>query len=268
MMSPHTQTPNLRLYGEPPYRAAVIHGGPGAPGSMAPVARELAAEWGILEPLQTKASLEGQLDELKSTLNTYGDLPVVLIGWSWGAMLSFIFAARWPETVKKLILVGSGVYDESYAASIMETRLSRLDDAGKREFDTLTAALNDPAVTDKNTPLARLGRLFGTRTDAYHPLESDSEVLEVRYDIHQQVWHDAQKYRQSGDLLRLGHRIDCPVIAIHGDYDPHPPAGIQNPLARVVNDFRFVLLNNCGHTPWIEADARQAFYALLRRELE
>ncbi len=57
---------NLRIYGKAPYNVAVIHGGPGAPGEMAPVSRELASGWGVLEPLQTAESLEGQIEELKS----------------------------------------------------------------------------------------------------------------------------------------------------------------------------------------------------------
>lgn len=55
---------NLRCYGKAPYRVAVIHGGPGAPGEMAPVARELSSLCGILEPLQTKTTIQGQLEEL------------------------------------------------------------------------------------------------------------------------------------------------------------------------------------------------------------
>ncbi|HLC23076.1 MAG TPA: hypothetical protein VJL08_01335 [Dehalococcoidia bacterium] len=50
---------NLRKYGDKPYGVAIIHGGPGAPGEMAPVALELSAVTGILEPLQTATSLEG-----------------------------------------------------------------------------------------------------------------------------------------------------------------------------------------------------------------
>ena len=44
---------NPRLYGSAPFNIAVIHGGPGAPGEMAPVARELSSLRGVLEPLQT-----------------------------------------------------------------------------------------------------------------------------------------------------------------------------------------------------------------------
>jgi len=42
---------NFREYGKAPFKTAVIHGGPGGSGEMAPVARELSSTRGILEPL-------------------------------------------------------------------------------------------------------------------------------------------------------------------------------------------------------------------------
>jgi len=39
---------NLRKYGHKPFVVAVIHGGPGAPGEIAPVARELSSIRGVL----------------------------------------------------------------------------------------------------------------------------------------------------------------------------------------------------------------------------
>jgi pimeloyl-ACP methyl ester carboxylesterase len=102
----------LRKYGKAPFKVAVIHGGPGAGGEMAPVARELSSAWGILEPIQTATSLEGQVEELRTVLESDGDLPVTLIGFSWGAWLSFIVTAAHPSIAQKLILVGSGPYEE------------------------------------------------------------------------------------------------------------------------------------------------------------
>jgi len=75
---------NLRLYGDQPFRVAVVHGGPGAAGEMVPVARELARARGVLEPLQTKASVAGQIEELRTVLEASADLPTTLIGHSWG----------------------------------------------------------------------------------------------------------------------------------------------------------------------------------------
>ena len=257
---------NLRTYGKAPFNVVVIHGGPGAPGQMAPVARELSLDWGVLEPLQTATSLEGQVQELRDVLEKKGDLPVTLIGWSWGAMLSFILSARYPAFVKKLILVGSGVYEEQYAATIMETRLNRLTEEERREVHFLWEAMNDPTIRDKNTPFARLGDLL-TKADAYNPLPLDSEGLEVQYNIYQGVWNDAMELRRSGELLKLGKQIQCPVVAIHGDYDPHPPEGIQKPLSAVLERFQFILLKNCGHMPWIEKEAMGEFYEILKEEL-
>jgi len=167
---------NLRQYGQAPFNVAVIHGDPGAPGHMAPVARELATTWGILEPLQTVDSVEGQVQELRDVLETHGDPPLGLVGSSWGAMLGFIFVARYPTLVKKLVLVGSGVFEEQYAASIQATRLNRLTETEKNEVHALLEALQDPTTQEKNTPLARLGQIF-TQADAYNPLTLDTEIV-------------------------------------------------------------------------------------------
>lgn len=48
-----TPMQNLWIWGKAPFTVAVIHGGPGAGGEMAPVARKLACDYGVLEPIQT-----------------------------------------------------------------------------------------------------------------------------------------------------------------------------------------------------------------------
>jgi len=257
---------NLRKYGNKPFNVAVIHGGPGAPGEMAPVARELSSVRGVLEPLQTATTLEGQVQELKAVLEKNGDLPVTLIGFSWGAMLSFVFAAQYPSFVKKLILIGSGAYEEKYAANIMKTRLSRLREEEREEALSLLETLNAPAIEDKNTLMARFGKLI-SKADSYNPLPLDSEILECQYDIYQSVWEQARELRSSGKLLELGKRIQCPVVAIHGDYDPHLSDGIKDPLARILKDFRLIPLEKCGHCPWIERSAKDRFYSILKKEV-
>ncbi len=258
---------NPRQYGKAPFDVAVIHGGPGAPGHMAPVARELSDHIGVLEPLQTADTIDGQVEELVATLEQFSFLQATLIGSSWGAILSYIVAARYPSLVKKLILVGSAVYEERYAEKILETRLERLSEQEKRKAKSLMDSLGDnPTISDKDGYLARLGRLF-TKADAYNPITLDTEDLEVQYHIYERVWSEAVNLRRTGALLRLGSRIRCPVVAVHGDYDPNPPEGVREPLSWVVEDFRFVLLKNCGHLPWIESEAKEPFFKVLREEL-
>lgn len=263
---------NLRKYGKAPFNVAVIHGGPGVAGEMAPVARELASGRGVLEPLQTATSLEGQIKELKSVLDKNGDLPVILVGFSWGAWISFMFAANYSAFVKKLVLIGSGGYEEKYATRTQETRLNRLCEEERAEVKALIEILDNPDAEDKNSAFVRLGALF-SRADVYDPImqESDesgeSEVMDCQVDIFKSVWKDAEELRKSGKLLEYGKHIQCPVVAIHGDYDPHPPEGVQKPLSAILKSFRFILLKKCGHMPWKERQARDKFYGILEQEL-
>lgn len=257
---------NLRVYGQSPFSIAVVHGGPGAAGEMAPVARELASTGGILEPLQTATSLAGQVEELKTVLETRGDLPVILIGYSWGAWLSFITAARYPALVKKLILVSSGPFEEIYVTQLQENRHNRLNVAERAEFEALVQALADPATANKDAQLARLGELVA-KTDQYDPLPADSsDLIGLQGDLYQSVWQEAAAMRQNGELLALSQHLSCPVAALHGDYDPHPAVGVQQPLS-TLKDFRFILLEKCGHKPWLERQARDKFYEMLKEEL-
>ena len=261
-----TDLENPRIHGNPPLSVVVLHGGPGALGGMSHVASELANDWGVLEPIQTAASVTGQVEELRSVVVERGQAPVILIGSSWGAMLGFVFSARYPTLVRKLILVGSGVYEHQYATGILDTRLNRLDEQQRQEALLLMKTLGDPTAQDKDLIRARLGDLF-TRTDACDPEALSSEVIECRYDLHRAVWADAEQMRRDGTLLEFGRKIRCPVVAIHGDYDPHPAEGVRTPLSSVVKDFRFILLNNCGHLPWIERQAKDEFFRVIRDEL-
>jgi pimeloyl-ACP methyl ester carboxylesterase len=256
---------NLRTHGAAPYRIAVVHGGPGAAGEMAPVARHLSILGGVLEPLQTAATLDGQVDELAGVLEAHGDPPVTLVGFSWGAFLGFLTAARHPRLVKKLILVSSGPFEERYARGIMSERLGRLSDVERTEVLALAGILADPGATGRDAALCRFGAMLA-RADAFDPLPGEEAVIACDAAVHEAVWPEAETLRRSGRLLSLGKSILCPVVALHGDYDPHPAPGVQEPLSRVLLDFRFILLEDCGHRPWRERRAKDRFYALLEKE--
>ena len=257
---------NLKKYGKAPFNVAVIHGGPGAAGEMAPVARKLASDFGVLEPHQTETSINGQAQELFTDLKTFGDFPITLIGFSWGAWLSFIVSAKYSSIIKKLILISSGGFEETYAERFQETFLNRLNEADKKKFHSLIKVVENPAAEDRNSAFERFGALF-SKADAYDSIGCDAEKIDCQVDIFQSVWKEAMKLRKSGRLLEFGKHIQCPVVAIHGDHDCHPPEGVQKPLSAILKRFRFILLKKCGHKPWIERAAREEFYRRLKEEL-
>lgn len=256
----------VRKWGHGPYSVAVIHGGPGAPGEVAPVARELSTMKGVLEPFQKATTLDGQVQELRATLDEQGQPPVTLIGFSWGAYLSWLTAARYPALVKKLVLVSSPSFEEQYAPAITQTRMKRLKKKEREEAQAILAQLADPTVTEKNPLLAKLGCLLAL-ADAYDPVHPDNEGFHCEYDIFRGAWDEACELRRNQILLQLAKAIKCPVVAIHGDCDPHPAEGVNDPLARELADFRFVELEKCGHRPWIERFAAEEFFRVLAKEI-
>ena len=176
---------------------------------------------GVLEPFQTEMTLDGQVQELRAVLEEEAQVPVTLIGFSWGAFLSWMTAARYPLLVRKLILVSSAPFEESYASAITRTRLDRLTAAERTEAKDLIAKMDDPAAGEKDQILARLGILL-SHADAYDPAPVPDEAFHVQYDVFRGVWDEACELRRKGVLLQMAHAIRCPVVAIHGDYDPHP----------------------------------------------
>ena len=257
---------NPRKYGAPPFDVVVVHGGPGACGEMAPVARELSLDFGVLEPLQTATTIDGQVKELEEAIKTHGNPPVALVGHSWGAWLAFIFAAKNPLLVRKLVLVGSGPFEERYASKIMPARLSRLLENERNELAGFLKRMESQGEKDSDAIMDRVGDLI-SKSDHFDPLPFEPEPVEFRSEVYQGVWPEASRLRQSGELLEMGRKIACPVVAIHGDHDPHPADGVRVPLARIIKNFKFVLLEKCGHDPWLEKHAREKFFAVLKGEL-
>ena len=89
----------IRAYGNAPYRVALLQGGPGAPGTLAPLAHRLSRFGGVLEHLQTQYDLPSLLHNISEELSPFG--PVVVAGHSWGAWLGLWTAALCPAQVHR-----------------------------------------------------------------------------------------------------------------------------------------------------------------------
>src|SRR5579864_3061593 len=258
---------HVRAHGQPPYRVVVVHGGPGAAGELLAIALRLATRRGVLEPMQTAASVGGQVLELATQIERQADPPVILVGHSWGAWLAALVAAEHPALVRKLILIASGALVEKYVPMLRAKRMERLTSAESMEFESLAQRLNraDPPTG----ALTRLGEL-AARTDIADPVEVETAPYITPTDgqsIYASVWPEAAELRRDGRLLHAVCRITCPVVAIHGDYEPTPLEGVREPLQSCGIDLHMVVLERCGHEPWRERHAAEAFYALLEDEL-
>lgn len=66
----------IHTYGNAPYRVALLHGDPGAPGTLAPLAHRLSRFGGALEHLQTQYDLPSLLHNISEELSPFGSVVV------------------------------------------------------------------------------------------------------------------------------------------------------------------------------------------------
>lgn len=258
---------DFRKYGEDSCKLVLVHGGPGAPGGMAPVAKVLSSRTGVLEPFQTKNSVAGQIEELKSQITNHADVPVTLLGWSWGAWLALFVAAEYPDLVSKLIMVSSGPLEAEYAKCILGRRLEKLTHDESEEAKSILEMLySDEIVQNRDGVLSRFGQLM-TKADFYCEEPHENEVIETDSDIHKNVWEQAADMRKRGELLECISKLKCPLTVIHGKNDSHPFEGLKNPLDNSGRNYNMVILDKCGHYPWYEKYARDEFFSILLDEI-
>lgn len=243
---------NCREYGQPPYKAVVVHGGPGAPGCCAGICRGLAGEFGILEHLQEKSTTQELVDELEDVFLRYHLGKAVLIGHSWGAWLSFIFAAMRPQYAGKLILVGCGPFEVKYYPRLVEARSQKVMPPEQQ------ADIDAADLSERN-------RHYDPDHYCLLP-DTGDDMIAFNEAQFKSLLNEALSMRGSGALLNYSAVIQCPVVAIHGKNDPHPWDGVKTPLECRLRDFKMYLLDKCGHDPWNEYYARDEFFSILKSE--
>ncbi len=59
---------NFKLYGSPPFNLVLLHGGPGAAGSLAPLAEVLAKSCGLIEAYQTRSAVKDLVSDLHALI--------------------------------------------------------------------------------------------------------------------------------------------------------------------------------------------------------
>lgn len=249
----------IKLHGSSPYSLVLLHGGPGAPGSLKPVAEELSKFLGVIEHLQTRYSINELISELHDDLKDFKSTPLTFMGHSWGAWFSILYAVEYLEDVKQLILVGCPPFEKRYVPLIMEKRLTKLSRQDKDLFLRLLNEMDSGNTSDENFKI--LESLLH-KTENYQTINSSH--LEFDNQMYSKIWKEAEDLRDSGTLSELLSSITVPLYAIHGDCDPHPLSGVIEPLKSRNVNFEVHKLSKCGHYPFNEKYAKDEFYNIIR----
>lgn len=236
----------------------VLHGGPGAhhdyllPGFDALATRRTLIYYDqrgggrSAVPREVPVGWREQVADLEALRQAWGMERLTLAGYSWGGLLSLLYATEHPARVERLALVSPApAWREARAE--FERRLAARTMAPALQQER--AALRESGLRESD-PDAYQRRLFELSVAGYfHDPRKVSGLTSFRVTgrTQQEVWDSLGDY----DLRPALAGLRIPAIVLHGDDDPIPAAS-----ARAVADALgapFHLLPGCGHVPYVEA---------------
>ena len=251
--------------GQPVY---LIGGGPAfTTWNLGPVQQKLAGHYrvcrwdmrgvgdnGELEISSTRPALEQWLDDMARVLP---EQPVVLWGHSWGALQALLFARRYPDRVKALVLnnpVDPGlqslddIESKRYVHPYVESQLS-IDEIGtpaemRHRFRSKIASY----FLD-----ARQGWAYSAAFTA----EDTNNALNVK------IWEEYRRMMLTRtDIAKLQPKIDK---LIYCRMDVLMPESLGE-YSRLLPASRHEVIDDCAHFPWVETP--DAFFKLLLASMQ
>ena len=193
-------------------------------------------------PLRDDVTIESLVDDLHEVVEQSGSGRVHLGGHSLGTIICQHYAARYPDRVLSLALMGAFPEPPEPARKALRDRAAKVRAEGM-------AAIADAIVT------------AGTSDDtkANNPVAASF----VRESV---MGQPAEGYARTCEALSALSRADlselrCPALLLTGDQDRTAPPDTGSALAAGIQGAEFRVLDGCGHWPTIER-AKQVNYAL------
>jgi pimeloyl-ACP methyl ester carboxylesterase len=231
---------------------------------MAPVARELAGWFRVLEPLQRGSGAEPltvarHVADLHEVVESHcNGVRPALVGHSWGAMLALAYAAAHPGRAAALVLIGCGTFDPVARDRLRGIVEERLDDDVRRRMKRLVEEYPDP-----DQRLSVRGKLLKPLY-SYELISTDEEPEACDARAHHETWEDMVRLQREGVYPAALAAIEAPAIMLHGAVDSHPGRMIWTSLRPYVPQLAYREWERCGHYPWLERYVRDEFLTVLR----
>lgn len=180
--------------------------------------------------------------------------PVILWGQSWGALQSLLFASRYPERVKAIVL--SNPVDPELASieHIESKRYLHPYVASKLTLDDM-----DTDIEQRHRFRSKIASYFVDAETGWD-YSAQFDHTDTNSPLNVQVW---QEYRQKplpqGELRQLSTKISAVIYCRQDVLMPENREYYSNALPSVKHQ----IIDGCAHFPWEEQPAQ--YYQLLRQ---
>lgn len=194
--------------------------------------------WGETDPFAQPHDFPAYLRWLAEFLTGLGHEKIDLGGHSYGASMALLFAADYPEFLKRLILIEPVV-----AATTFSSRLGRwyyqvaehLPGAVQRRW------ILSPLLNRLTTHLMMTTRDAALRRKIIADEQANLPYIRIRVEL------EAYRSFYSTDFLTAAHRVKTPTIFLAGSRDQMSTVQSQAQLATTLPRCRCVTLPGAGH---------------------
>lgn len=265
----------MRTQGGSGDTVVLLHGGPGCPDYLQPVAQLLPAHLRVVTFDQRGVgasatagsfTLEDYLSDIEAVRRHLGVERIHLLGHSWGGLLAQLYANKYPQRVSSIVLTNSaaGVGDHwrQVEREVMAYNRKRSGPAGFLAMGLWAALMVLPGRVRNVAGRRLLKRVWRN----YFPDNASAPDADV-------AWLDgasstaavkttaAIKAADTNMLDGLGSRLGVPALLVYGEHDIY---GASKALleTRFEPAHHVTTLKDCGHLPWSQAPG--AFASLLR----
>jgi proline iminopeptidase len=203
--------------------------------------------------------VDRQVDDVEALRQHLGLDRIRLLGHSAGGTLAILYAARFPQHVKELVLVAPSPRVVGIDVTDSDRREIALRRSGEpwyaeaiKGFEEIWAGNVTPEAFEKIAPF-----WHGRWDDERRALDDQPANAEA-----------AQEYYAEGALdpeatCAALKTLDVPTLLIAGEVDVALPPDRAREYAGLFPDARFVVLPGTGHAPWL--DDPEAFAATVQR---
>ena len=264
---------NEQSKNQPP--VLLLHGGPGADSRYLRPQLDRVADLGAGRPIyfydqrgadrspqdegEDPPSVAIHVEDVDAVRRYIGVDKVRLLGYSWGALLSMLYATKYPQHVEKLILLSPA----PATAEVRQSYQRRMTEAMQRPS---VIALRDELarLRETATPEQQRRHRFALAVSSY--FVNPRRTLEltpflVKQRLEEAIWKSlGPQFDLRPKLHELAH---IPTLVIHGTDDVIPIESAAE-TARILSA-ELVALADCGHVPYIEAP--EPLFAALTRFL-
>jgi proline iminopeptidase len=204
-------------------------------------------------------SIDSYVEDLELLRKHLKLTKLVLAGHSWGGMLALAYAAKYPEKVDRLLLLGSGGITRDFFAyfnSNIKMRLHDDDLAESKKAKNMAASLSAiwPGYFYNRKSALASKALVDTNLADHNASKINNLTL--------------QDYKKTGELRATNlSRLKAPVYIIQGRQDPVGESTVYE-TRQIIPQTKIFFIEKCGHLPWLEDESSAArFFELIRNAL-